>query len=155
MWPFRDEVEVPAHSLRRRKERCGEIDARPGGQLGRCQGIADRAQVVELKLVGSQPLEQAANHVLVNPRFASQPLEQIAQVQLAAVKLSRLRSKLGNFTARLLRLLAKSCDLDLLLAGLRAQPSKLPVDRRRIFRHRLKTTKRAPLRLPSCGRRAR
>ncbi len=59
--------------------------------------------------------------------FASQPLDQIAQVQLAALKLSRHSSQLSKFTARLPRLLAKSCDLDRLLAGLGAQPSKLPV----------------------------
>jgi hypothetical protein len=89
---FCDEVEVPAHALRRRKERRGEIDARPAAQLGWGQGLADPAQVVELELVHSEPLEQAGDHVLVNLRFASQPLDENAQVQLAAVKLSRLGS---------------------------------------------------------------
>jgi hypothetical protein len=108
VWPFCEEVEVPAHSVRCREERCGEIDARPAGQLGRCQGIADRAQVVELELVRSEPLEQAGNHVLVNSRFASQQLDDIAQVQLAAVELSRLSSQLGKFPTRLCRLVPKS-----------------------------------------------
>jgi hypothetical protein len=137
----------PAHSLTRRKERRGEIDARPAGQFGRCQGIPDRAQVVELELVGSQPLPQAPNHVFVNSRFASQPLDEIVQGQLAAMKLSRLSSQLGKFTARLRRLVAKSRDLGLVLACLSAKPSKLPVDRGWILRHKLKATKRVPLAL--------
>jgi hypothetical protein len=65
----------------------------------------------------------------VNSRFASQPLDESVQLQLAAVRLSRLSSQLGKFIARFCRLLAKSCDLDLLIAGRSAQPSKLPVVR--------------------------
>src|SRR5512134_3501110 len=99
MWPFCDEVEVPAHALRRRKERRGEIEARPVARLGRCQSIADRAQVVELELVRGQPLEQPDNHVVVNSRFASQPLDESGQIPLAPVELVRLNSQLGKLTA--------------------------------------------------------
>ena len=73
---------------------------RPAGWLGRCQSTADRAQVVELELVRSEQLEQPGNHVLVNSRFASQPRDESAQVQLAAVQLSCLSFQLGKFTAR-------------------------------------------------------
>jgi hypothetical protein len=139
------QIEVPADPLRCRKERCGQIDARPAGQLGRRQSIADRAQVVELELIRSKPLEQAGNDVLVNSRFALQPLNQKVQVRLAAVELSRLSSQLGKFTARLCRLVAESRDLDVLLAGLRAKPGQLPVDPGRIFRHssRLRNARRS------------
>jgi hypothetical protein len=126
-WPLRDEVEVSAHSLRCRKERRGELDAGSAGQLGRCQCIANGAQVVELTLVGEQPLEQPVNHVIVNSRFTSQALDESAQIAVAAVKLLRLNSKLGKFTTRLRRRVAKSRDLLLLLAGLSTKPSELPV----------------------------
>jgi hypothetical protein len=125
VWAFRDEVEVPAHTFRCRKERRGELDAGPAGQLRRCQGIADRAQVIELTLVGEQPPEQPANDVLVNLRFGSQPLDERAQIPLAAVKLLRLSSELSKLPARLRRLVAKARDLQLLLAGLRTKPSEV------------------------------
>jgi hypothetical protein len=70
----------------------------------------------------------------VNSSFASQALDQSAQVLLAAVKQSRLSPQLSKFIACFCRVLAKSCDLDLLLVGLSAKPRKLP----RIFRHKLK-----------------
>jgi hypothetical protein len=141
VWPVCHEVEVPTHSIRCRKERCGQIDTRPTGQLGRRQSIADRAQVVEFEPIRSEPLEQAGDHVLVNSRFALQPANESAQVRLAAVELSRLSSQLG----KLCRLVAKARDLDVLLAGLSTKPGKLPVDRRRILRHKLKVTKRPAL----------
>jgi hydrogenase maturation factor len=124
----------------------------PAAQLRRCQGIADRAQVVELELVRGEPREQAGDHVLVHSRFASPPLDEIAQVELAAMKLFRLSSQLGKFTARRRRLVTKSCDLDLLLAGLSTKPSKLPLDRGRILRHKLKARRRPPLALRNGGR---
>ena len=86
------------------------------------------------------------NHVLVNARFALQPPDESAQGLLAAVELSRLCSELGELTARRCRLVAKAQDLDILLAGLGAKPSKLPVDLGRMLRHKLKATKRPPLR---------
>jgi hypothetical protein len=54
VWPFCHEVEVPAHSLRCRKERGGEIEARPTGQLGRREGIPERTQIFERALVRGQ-----------------------------------------------------------------------------------------------------
>jgi hypothetical protein len=81
-----------------------------------------------------------------------QPPDESAQVQLAAVKLSRLSSELGKLTTRCCRLVAKSRDLDILLTGLSTKPNKLPVDRRGILRHTLKVTKR-PVLAPGNGAR--
>jgi len=107
-------------------------------------------------LVGEQPLEQPANHVLVNSRFASQPLDESAQIPLAAVMLLRFNSKIGELTARVRRLVAKSRDLQLLLTGLSTKPSELAVGWGPVFGHRPKDTKSPPpaLETRSCNARA-
>jgi len=58
----------------------------------------------------------------VNSRFPSQPLDEIALLQPATVKLPRLSSQVGELTDRLCRLVAKSVDLDFLLSELNAKP---------------------------------
>ena len=95
-------------------------------------------------LVGEQPHEQPANHVLVNSRFASQPLDESAQIPLAAVMLLRFNSKVGELTARFCRVVTKSRDLQLLLTGLSTKASELPVGDGPVFGHRLKGTRRPP-----------
>ena len=82
-----------------------------------------------------KPLEQARDHVLVNPRFASQPTDEGDQVHVAALKLSSLGSELCKLTACVFRLVAKSGDLVLLLACLGMKASEFAVRRGRVFRH--------------------
>jgi hypothetical protein len=152
VWPFCDEIEVPAHSHRCRKKRRGEIDPRAARELGRCKRISDRAQIVELALVRGQPLEQPGNDVLLKARVVPQPLDESSQIPVAAVKLVRLSSQLREFTARLCRLVAKPRDLELLLTRYSTKPRQLPVGCRPVFRHKLKRTKRHPLALGSDAR---
>jgi hypothetical protein len=142
--PFRNEVEVAAHSLGCRNERGVDVNARPTGQLGRCQGIADRPQVVELELVRGQPLELPVNNLLANSRFASQPLDESAQSTLAAAMLVRLDSEPSNLIGRLRRLVAKPRDLAHLVTRFSPKPSELPVGRGPVLRHTLKPMKPPP-----------
>jgi hypothetical protein len=69
---------------------------------------------------------------------------------LAAVKLLRLNSKVGKFTACLRRLVAKSRDRHLLLAGLSTKASELPVGCGPVVGHKPKGTKHSP---PALGNR--
>ena len=59
-----DEVEVAADPLGGWQERRGEIDARPLGQLGRRQRVADRAEILELVLGRPELLSQVGQVVL-------------------------------------------------------------------------------------------
>ncbi|HEX5973979.1 MAG TPA: hypothetical protein VFY57_02360, partial [Rubrobacteraceae bacterium] len=99
---------------------------------------------VELMLVGEQPLAQLGNHVLVKSRFGSQPFDERAQIPLAAAMLLRLNSEVGELTARLRRLVAESRDLEIMLTGLSAKPSELPIGCGPVLGHRPKGTKRPP-----------
>lgn len=72
----------------------------------------------------------------MHSRFAAQPLDESAQIPLAAVMLLRLNSKIGELTARIRSLVSKSRDLQLLLTGVSTKASELPVGCGPVFGHR-------------------
>jgi hypothetical protein len=65
--PFGHEVEVSADALRRGQDRRGELHARALRKLGWRQRIADRAEILELELVGLKPIAQVCQVVLPDP----------------------------------------------------------------------------------------
>ena len=94
--PFGHQVEVAADLIGGRHERRRELEARTLGQLRRREGVADRAQILELVLGAREPSAQRRELVVAHLRLAAQPLDQrvltvSVRVHAADVDLSGIR----------------------------------------------------------------